>query len=54
MGIVKGPTVGSSGEYWSMRYYLEPALCGDDRFIKIMKAKAVVKSIRRLIYCIYT
>lgn len=47
MGIEKGPTVGSSGEYWSMMF-IEPALCGNDKFIKIVKAMVVVKFKRRV------
>jgi len=47
MGIEKGPTVGSSGEYWSM-VIIEPALCGNDKFLKIMKTRAVVKFDRKL------
>jgi len=47
MGIEKGPTVGSSGEYWSMRFF-EPALCGNDKFFKIMTTTAVVKFNRKV------
>jgi len=34
MGAEKHPTVGSSGEYWSINYKFELVDCGDERFIE--------------------
>jgi len=48
MGAEKHPTVGSSGEYWSMNKQFEPGFCGNEKFFKTMKAKVVVKFVRKL------
>ena len=48
MGIEKGPTVGSSGEYWSM-IFLNQRFADMINFLnKIMKTMTVVKFKRKI------
>jgi len=52
MGAEKHPTVGSSGESWSMNESLNQHYAYDERvyLYKSVKATEVVKSVRRLKY----
>jgi len=45
MGAEKHPTVGSSGEYWSMNESLNQHYAYDERSFWIVKAMIVVKSV---------
>ena len=47
MGAEKHPTVGSSGEYWSINESLNQGFAGMKSF-KTMKAKVAVKFVRKL------
>jgi len=46
MGAEKHPTVGSSGEYWSMNESLNQHDAYDERLVKVVKAMKAVKSVR--------
>jgi len=48
MGNEKYPTVGSSGEYWSINESLNQGFAGMKSFIKTVKAMVVVKFVREL------
>jgi len=48
MGNEKYPTVGSSGEYWSINESLNQGFVGMKSFIKTVKAMVVVKFVREL------
>jgi len=48
MGAEKHPTVGSSGEYWSMNESLNQWFAEMKDLLKIEKAKIAVKFVRKL------
>jgi len=48
MGYEKGPTVGSSGEYWSIKETLNQDFVEMKDLKKIMKVMKIVKFVRKL------
>jgi len=50
MGAEKYPTVGSSGEYWSINENLNQHCVENEKLVKVVKATKAVKFVRKLKY----